>query len=528
MAEQTWFVIAMVIYLIAMLMIGLYSFKQTDEYEDFMLAGRNLHPFTAALSAGASDMSGWLLMGLPGLLYVSGYSGLWMAVGLVIGATANWLITAPRLRAYTEVANNSITIPSFLENRFNDHTHALRIAAGLVILLFFTFYVSSGMVAGGRYFESTFQSDYLIGMIIIGGVTVAYTFIGGFLAVSYTDVVQGLIMFVALLIVPVMALISMDDPSAIWTYQTENSYGVGLIDPNPEWFSMFAGVSFIAIISNAAWGLGYFGQPHIIVRFMSLRRPGDARAGMHYGITWMILCILGAIAVATIGPAFFGMDPNIAVSDQKNFETIFLDMGRILFHPLIAGLVLSAVLAAIMSTISSQLLVVSSALVEDLYKGLFNRHASDSQLKMLSRFSIVIVAAVAALIALDPESGVLKLVEFAWAGFGASFGPVIVASLYWRRLNAPGAAAGLIAGAIVAFIWGGLPAFGIMDKPFELYEMIPGVAANILAMVVVTLMTKAPSPAVLNQFDEAARVSRAAASNPEADFDELSEQVAKA
>ncbi|KAB1503954.1 sodium/proline symporter PutP [Corynebacterium sp. 320] len=508
MTEQTWFVIAMVIYLGAMLLIGLYGYKNTDEYEDYMLGGRTLHPFVAALSAGASDMSGWLLMGLPGALYMSGYGELWMAIGLLVGAAVNWKITAPRLRAYTEVANNSITVPSFLENRFNDRTHILRVASGLIILLFFTFYVSSGMVAGGRYFESTFDGDYLTGMIIIAAVTVGYTFIGGFTAVSYTDMVQGLIMFLALIAVPIFALMAMDDPSQIWTYQTQHSYGANLIEANPNWFSMFAGVSGVVIISNLAWGLGYFGQPHIIVRFMALRKPSDARAGMAYGVGWMALCLVGAVTVATIGPAYFGMDPSISIVDKQNFETIFLDMGRILFHPLIAGLVLTAVLAAIMSTISSQLLVVASALIEDIYKGLINKQASDNALKNLSRIAVIAVALFAALIALNPDAGILALVSFAWAGFGSAFGPVIVGALYWRRLNAAGAGAGLVAGAVVAFLWGGLESFGIMDKPFGLYEMVPGVLANVIAMVVVTLITKAPDETVTSTFDKAVQVAK--------------------
>ena len=509
MSEQTWFVIAMVIYLGVMLLIGLWSFNQSNDYEDYMLSGRSLHPFVAALSAGASDMSGWLLMGLPGALYMSGFGEMWMAIGLLIGAAANWMMVAPRLRAYTEVANNSITIPSFLENRFNDRSRAIRVVSGLIILVFFIFYVASGMTAGGRYFESTFNGDYLTGMIVIAAVTVAYTFIGGFTAVSYTDTVQGVIMFLALITVPIFALFAMERPSEIWTFQTEHAYGTGLIEANPDWFSMFAGVGIVAIISNLAWGLGYFGQPHIIVRFMAMRAPSDARPGMIYGVTWMFLCLVGTVAVAIIGPAYFGQDPSIAITDKTNFETIFLDMGRILFHPLIAGLVLTAVLAAIMSTISSQLLVVSSALIEDIYAGLINRNASDNLLKNASRGAVIVVAIVAALIALDPDAGVLALVSFAWAGFGSSFGPVVIGALYWRRLNAAGAALGMLVGGVVALFWGGLTAMGLQDsKPWGLYEMIPGVIANVAVMVVVTLLTKEPSKEVQDNFDKAVALSK--------------------
>ena len=525
MSDQAWFVAAMVIYLIAMIFIGMLGYKQTDEYEDYMLGGRNLHPFVAALSAGASDMSGWLLMGLPAAIFVSGFSELWVAIGLLAGSALNWWFTAPRLRAYTEVANNSITVPSFLENRLEDRTHILRVASGLVILLFFTFYVASGMVAGGRYFESTFDSSYAVGIIIIAGVTVIYTFVGGFLAVSYTDAVQGCIMFISLLLVPIFALVHMQNPGDIFNFQLENAYAASGIEPNPHWFSLFNGVGFITIISGLAWGLGYFGQPHIIVRFMALRSPKDSCQGMAYGVTWMALSMVGTVFVAIIGPAFFTENPNIEIVDQINFETIFLDMGQILFHPLIAGLVLTAVLAAIMSTISSQLLVVSSALVEDIYKGLFNKNASDSLLKLLSRIAVLVVALIAALVAAKPDSAVLGLVEFAWAGFGSAFGPVIVATLYWRRLNAPGAAAGLIAGAVVSFLWGGLANFGIMDKPFGLYEMIPGVIANVVFMVGVSLATKPPKQSVLDTFDKAVKLQNATQDDPELSFSEAETKV---
>ncbi|RAV34839.1 sodium/proline symporter PutP [Corynebacterium heidelbergense] len=527
MSDHAWFITAMVIYLIAMLLIGLYGYKQTDQYEDYMLGGRQLHPFVAALSAGASDMSGWLLMGLPAAIFVSGFSKLWVAIGLLIGAALNWWFTAPRLRTYTEVANNSITLPTFLEHRLEDRKHVLRVVAGLVILVFFTFYVASGMVAGGRYFESTFGASYLWGMIIIAGVTVVYTFIGGFLAVSYTDAVQGTIMFFALLMVPVMAFITVGDSSSLFDWQLNNGYGNDQLAANPDWFSLFSGVSAITVISGLAWGLGYFGQPHIIVRFMALRKPSDAKQGLAYGVSWMALSMVGAVFVAVMAPGFFAMDPSISIVDQVNFETIFLDMGRILFHPLIAGLVLTAVLAAIMSTISSQLLVVSSALVEDMYKGLFNKKASDNQLKLLSRIAVVLVAVMAFFIARNPDSAVLKLVEFAWAGFGSAFGPVVIASLYWRRLNVPGAVAGVLAGALVAFVWGGLPTLGVWvtEKPFGLYEMVPGVLASIVAMVVVSLATKPPAPHVVEMFDEVQEISKTMKGHPEADLRATKEGV---
>ena len=263
MSEHTWNVIAIIIYMSVMLGIGYWSYRQTDEYEDYVLAGRGLNPFVAALSAGAADMSGWLLMGLPGALFVSGMSELWIAVGLLAGAWANWTYVAPRLRSYSEVADDSVTIPSFFENRLGDKSRTIRLVSSTIIVVFFTFYVSSGMVAGGKYFESTFGGEYLTGMLIVAFITVAYTFIGGFLAVSYTDAVQGMIMFCSLVIVPVMALLYLDDPSSIWTWATSNSYGPHA-DGNPQYFSLISGISAATIIGNLAWGLGYFGQPHII------------------------------------------------------------------------------------------------------------------------------------------------------------------------------------------------------------------------------------------------------------------------
>lgn len=502
MSQQTWFIIAMVIYLVAMLCIGLWSFRKTDEYDDYMLGGRGLHPFVAALSAGASDMSGWLLMGLPGAMFMSGFSQLWIPIGLLIGCWANWKWTAPRLRAYTEIADNSITIPSFLDHRLADKSHALRIVAGLVILVFFTFYVASGMVSGGKYFESTFGGSYLTGMIIIAAVTVIYTFIGGFLAVSYTDTVQGSIMFISLILVPIFAVLHIHSGKGFWDYQTLYPFGHdGALAANPDWYSLIHGVGFITIISGLAWGFGYFGQPHIIVRFMALRSPSEARSGRRYGIVWMFLCILGATAVAMIAPGFFGHNPDVSIQDTLSYETIFLDMGKVLFHPLIAGLILTAVLAAIMSTISSQLLVVSSALVEDIYNGILNKNASHRTLINLSRTAVLVVAVIAALLALDPNSQILGLVSFAWAGFGSAFGPLIVAALYWKRLNRQGALAGMIVGAVVALVWGQW----IADTSFGhgLYSMVPGVILGSLALVVVTLITPPPSAPVTALFDKA-------------------------
>lgn len=520
MSETTWFVIAIIIYLLAMLAIGYWSYRKTNKYDDYVLADRGLHPFVAALSAGASDMSGWLLMGLPGALYLTGLSELWMAIGLLIGSWFNWKLVAPRLRSYSEVAKNSITLPSFFENRVHDKSRVMRVVSAVIIILFFAFYVSSGMVSGGRYFEATFGGEYVTGMLIIAFVTVAYTFVGGFLAVSYTDVVQGMIMFVSLIIVPIMALLTLDNPGSIFSYASENPYGPYTpTDLNEGFFNMIGGVGALAIIGNLAWGLGYFGQPHIVVRFMALRTPSEAVQGRRYGITWMFLCIVGALGVALVGTVFFTENPDIAVTDQEAFETIFLDMGRILFHPLIAGLVLTAVLAAIMSTMSSQLLVVSSSLIEDLFKIVKKTTPSDFVLINLSRTAVVVVAIFAAAFAINPNDSILGLVSFAWSGFGSAFGPLMLFALYWRRLNAAGAISGMIVGAVVSFSWGLSP---LSDT---LYEMVPGFFLAALVTWVVSLLTGGPSQEVQDEFDEATRLSKVAEANPDMEIETAKAKV---
>ncbi|HAT1143833.1 TPA: sodium/proline symporter PutP [Corynebacterium striatum] len=518
MQDSTWYVVAMIVYLLAMAAIGFWSYKQTDQYDDYVLGGRGLHPFVAALSAGASDMSGWLLMGLPGALFLTGMSELWMAIGLLVGAWANWKWVAPRLRSYSEIAGNSITVPSFFENRLHDKSRLLRVLSAAIIIFFFTFYVSSGMVSGGRYFESTFGGDYLVGMLIVAAVTVFYTFVGGFLAVSYTDTVQGLLMFASLIIVPIMAIMALDDPGQIFSFAANNPYATGGVIENPNYFSLFSGVSAAVIIGNLAWGLGYFGQPHIIVRFMALRKPSDARAGRFYGIGWMLLSLIGAVFVALAGTVFF-TQTNHSITDQENYETIFLDMAQVMFHPLFAGLVLTAVLAAIMSTMSSQMLVVSTSLIEDLFLIFAKKKPSQDVLINLSRTAVVGIAVIAAVLAINPSDSILGLVGFAWAGFGSAFGPLVLLSLYWKRLNSTGAIAGMVTGAIVAIGWGMSP---LSDA---LYELVPGFAISLIATVVVSLVTKAPEPKVMAEFEEASKLAKLVEEKKNLDFEQAAEQV---
>ncbi|MCQ1996420.1 sodium/proline symporter PutP [Arthrobacter sp. zg-Y1171] len=497
MTDQTYKVIAMTIYMLAMLAIGWWAYRKTNSLDDYMLAGRDLKPGVAALSAGASDMSGWLLMGLPGAIYVSGLVEGWIAVGLTVGAWLNWKFVAPRLRAYTMVANNSITVPSFLENRLRDRSRLLRVVSGLIILVFFTFYVSSGMVAGGVFFESSFGSSYVTGMLIVAVVTIAYTLFGGFLAASYTDVVQGLMMVAALVLVPVVGLVNVGGFGGM----TDS-----LREVNPDMLDPIAGGTALGIISALAWGLGYFGQPHIIVRFMALRSPADAKAGRRIGVGWMLFSVIGAVFTALVGVAYFQQN-NLTLDEP---EAVFLSLAQIFFHPLVAGFVLAAVLAAIMSTISSQLIVTSSALVEDLYRIALRREASPRSLVMLGRLGVLVVSVISILIALGRNDTILDLVGFAWAGFGASFGPTILLALFWRRLSTAGALTGMIAGAVTAYIWGSVDALS-----GTLYEIVPGFVINVALTVVVSLLTHKPSPEIDAEFNDAVRLAKEPAQEPE-------------
>ncbi|MBR8658663.1 sodium/proline symporter [Brevibacillus aydinogluensis] len=477
-------------YMVGMLLIGYYAYKRTSNLTDYMLGGRTLGPAVTALSAGASDMSGWLMMGLPGAMFAQGISASWIAIGLTLGAYANWLYVAPRLRTYTEVANNSITIPAFLENRFGDGSRILRLVSGLVIMIFFTFYVSSGIVSGGVLFENTFGLDYHTGLWIVAGVTIAYTLFGGFLAVSWTDFVQGLIMFIALIMVPVVTIMTVGGIGPTFTE-------IHAVDP--ALLDIFKGTSLMGIISLFAWGLGYFGQPHIIVRFMAISSVKEMKKARRIGMGWMIFSVVGAMLTGLIGIALYSKQ-GWTIADP---ETIFIELGKILFHPLITGFLLAAILAAIMSTISSQLLVTSSSLTEDVYKTFFRRSATDKELVTIGRLSVLLVSLIALALAYGKNDTILSLVGYAWAGFGASFGPVVLLSLYWKRMNKWGALAGMVAGAATVIIW---TQFDVL-KNF-LYEMVPGFAASLLAIVVVSLLTQKPSQQLQEQFDRYERLSK--------------------
>lgn len=489
MSLATFFTLAL--YFIAMLGIGLYAYrKSTSDLSGYMLGGRSLSPSVAALSAGASDMSGWILMGLPGAMFVSGFSSAWIALGLLLGALINYIIVAPRLRVFTQIAGDALTVPDYFAKRFNDNSHVLRVVASTVIIIFFTLYTSSGLVAGGKLFESSFNLDYSTGIILTGAVVVAYTLFGGFLAVSLTDFVQGCIMFIALILVPVIAFSQFDSLAQMNQVIVAN---------NANYFDWFEGLTLVAILSSMAWGLGYFGQPHIIVRFMALRSVKEMPVMRNIGMGWMLVSIIGALAVGYTGVAYvshFGIELNDA-------ETIFIVFSKILFHPLITGFLLAAILAAIMSTISSQLLVSSSSLTDDFYKTFVKRDATDKELVLIGRLSVLAVAVIAGLLALDKNSSILSLVSNAWAGFGAAFGPLVIFSLYWRKMTKNAAIAGMISGAATVLIWIYAP-ISINGESLSsmMYEIVPGFIVSSLVIYIVSVLKPESEEEVLSQFDE--------------------------
>lgn len=477
--------ISLAIYFIAMLLIGWYAYRKTSDLNDYMLGGRGLGPAVTALSAGASDMSGWMLMGLPGAMYATGIASAWLAIGLTVGAYINYIILAPRLRTYTEVANDAITIPDYFETRFNDQSRILKFFSALVILVFFTLYTSAGFVSGGTLFESAFGLDYRIGLFIIAIVVIAYTLFGGFLAVSLTDFVQGVIMFVALVLVPIVAFTQLGGVTPTFTI---------LQEVDPALMDIFRGTTVIGIISYLAWGLGYFGQPHIIVRFMAITSVKELKPARRIGMTWMIIGVAGAMLTGLIGRAYIS-ENSINLSDP---ETIFIYFSNVLFHPLITGFLISAILAAIMSTISSQLLVTSSAMTDDFYRTFLRREASNKELILVGRICVLIIAAVAILLSLTPNDTILGLVGNAWAGFGSAFGPAILLSLFWKRMNHWGALAGIVVGALTVIGW----ISAGLNKTTGIYEMIPGFILSLLAIFIVTYITKKPEDQTVNMFKE--------------------------
>jgi len=462
-------------YLLLVLVVGAVAWRRTRDLKDYILGGRRLGRWVTALSAQASDMSGWLLMGLPGYAYAAGMEALWLLAGLLVGTYANWRLTASRLRSATERYGDSLTLPDYLERRFEDRSGILRLLSALFILVFFTFYTSSGLVAGGRLFEEVFGLDYFWAVTAGGATVVAYTFFGGFLAVSWTDLVQGILMFLALVIVAACAWVAAGGFDGV---------ALGLRAANPALLDPLTNaqghpLGLMAIASLLGWGLGYFGQPHILARFMAARSAERIAASRRIAMAWVAVTLVCGMLVGLAGPAL--LDQPLAGPDA---EKIFMVLASLLLHPVVAGICLAGILAAVMSTADSQLLVASSAMSEDLYKGFLRRRASARELLWIGRLAVILIAMVAFVLAADPQNKVLDLVAYAWAGFGAAFGPVILLSLYWRGMSRIGAIAGVVAGGATVIVWKQLEG-GI----FDLYEIVPGVAFSVAAVVVGTALS---------------------------------------
>lgn len=478
------------IYLGIMLAIGFYSMKKADSHEHFIIGGRTLGPFATAISAGASDMSSWLLLGLPGAVFASGLvEGVWISLGLTIGAYLNWLVVAGRLRSMSE-RFGAITLPSFIAKRFDDESGLLRVVSTIVILFFFTLYVASGLKGGTLLFAHAFGATQMTALLVTTLVVVSYTFLGGYLAVCWTDLIQGLLMLTALVFCALLGWFAI------------SGSGVDIAATNPHAFKFSTGT--ITAISLMAWGFGYFGQPHILARFIGIRSVADVKGARRVGITWMILCLVLACAIAIIGIGYNAVSPLPGVAgDGGNSERIFLALTSALFHPVFAGFVLAAVLAAVMSTADSQLLVLTSSLTEDVP---FIAKLPDAKKKLVGRLGVVGFAILAFVIAATDSGSILNMVGYAWGGFGAAFGPLVILAVLWKGTTKWGALAGMVAGSATIFVvknWIKIP-----GEYF--YELLPGFFIALAAVVIVSLLTKKPSTVTLSAVDAANAEVRAA------------------
>ena len=489
-------IITFTVYILGMLLIGFIAYRYTNNLSDYILGGRRLGSFVTAMSAGASDMSGWLLMGLPGAVYAAGLVESWIAIGLTIGAYCNWLFVAGRLRIYTEFNNNALTLPEYFHNRFGTSHSLLKIVSATIILVFFTIYCASGVVAGAKLFQNLFSIEYSTALWFGALATIAYTFIGGFLAVSWTDTIQATLMIFALILTPVFVLNSIGgfEQMQIVLQQAE-------VAVQRDFTDMFKGTTFVGLLSLAAWGLGYFGQPHILARFMAAHSAKSLARARKISMTWMALCLAGAIGIGFFGMVYFYANPQIANIVNKENEQVFIELSKLLFNPWVAGILLSAILAAVMSTLSCQLLISSSAITEDFYKGFIRPTASEKELVWLGRAMVLLIAMLAIWIAQDENNKVLKLVEFAWAGFGSAFGPVVLLSLFWKRMTSSGAMVGMLTGAIIVFGWKEiLPENSALAS---VYEMIPAFSLATIAVIVVSLLSPKPEQHILDTFEQA-------------------------
>ena len=496
-------IIAFVLYLGFMVYIGLRSAKKNNSSMDFFLGGRKVGPWITALSAEASDSSAWLLMGLPGLCYLGGVKEtFWTAVGLIVGTYLNWLFVAKPLRKCTISFGDSITIPEFFTNRFKDKTHLLTIISVFFIVLFFTIYTASGFVACAKLFNSVFGLKYHIGLVIGLVVILSYTILGGYLAVCTTDFIQGALIFVAFVFSAVIAVVSLGGPAEAMAKVSDFSvravngqFGAEMA----EKFIANKSFSAMSVISALAWGLGYFGMPHIIIRFMGIRSNAEIKTARRVGTVWMVIAYIGTFIIGSLGTVYLAggalANPLMILSGGAE-ETVFSATMQQMYPAFIAGLFLCAILAASMSTADSQLLSASSAVSLDIYKGLINKDADEKTVMNVSRITVLVIAAIAFVLSLNPASSIFGLVSYAWAGFGSTFGPLVILALFWRGMTNKGAIAGLIAGGVTVVLWHNLKG-GI----FNVYEILPGFIACLVFAVAVSLLDRNKNPEMLAEFD---------------------------
>ncbi len=494
--------IAFLLYLAGMLAIGFYFSNKSKKMSDYFLAGRNLGGWVTAMSAQASDMSGWLLMGLPGAAYATGMGNYWIAIGLGIGTILNWILVAKPLRRFTEVCGDSITIPQYLQNRFKADSPLIRVVCAIVIFIFFLVYTTSAFVSGGKLFQVVFNIDptnetYTKAAVIISAlIIITYTFMGGFNAVAWTDFVQGILMFVTIVALPIALVSNTPNFSADLLSSTQKIVAEGA--DASGYMSLTSNMSGIDIISNLAWAFGYFGMPHILVRFMAIKDTKEVKKSAAIAIIWVVISLTAAVLIGILGRVYLDSQ-NVALSSSEQ-ELIFIKTVKMLFPSFLGGIFLSAVLASIMSTADSQLLVTASAVVNDFYTVVVKKEASEKKLMWISRIAVMLVSVIACILALNPNDSIMGIVSNAWAGFGAAFGPAIVFSLYWKRLTLKGTAAGIIGGAATVLIW----EYILPDAvTMGLYSIIPGVIVSVLLTVIVSLIDKEPSQEIQQLFEAA-------------------------
>lgn len=487
--------VSFLVYLTIVMLVGVVAFMATKNLSDYVLGGRRLGGAVAALSAGASDMSSWLLMGVPGAIYAFGLKEIWVSIGLIIGAYACWRLIATRLRIYSEVAKDSVTLPAYLDNRFRDNSKAIRVIAALATLIFFVFYIASGLFAGGILISRTFGIDYTHALWIAAAIVMLYTCIGGFLAVSWTDFFQGNLMLICLLVVPFFAIQNLGG----WQVGLEKISSI-----HPEYLEWTHGLSFSKFLSLFAWGLGYFGMPHILVRFMAVKSVKEIPLARRVCIGWMTFSLLAAVLVGVVGAIHFSGNP------LTNNETVFMELSDQVFAPWIMGIILAAILSSSMCAIDSQMLAASSALTEDFYRAIFRRNATQKELVWVGRIMTGIIAGIGIYIARTPQQSIMNLVEFAWSGLGATFGASVVLSLFWKRTTRNAVVVGMVLGCSTVIIW---QLLGLREW---MNAILPGVLASYLGVIITSILDKAPDEEILQEFE---KVKRLLKNNPAEDED---------